>query len=55
MTHYANELEKLEDFIEQQIAFENRVKQRVAEEKKNAPYPNPEQECKPPRWVSYRG
>ena len=45
----AAELDKLTQFIQDQVAFENKIKARVEEEQKEAPYPNPDTECKPPR------
>ncbi len=47
----SEDLDKLRSFIQQQVGFESKVSEAVKEEVANAVYPNPETECKPPRWV----
>ena len=52
MADEADDLPKLEGFIRDQVAYENKVVERVEKERDDAPYPNPETECKPPQYVS---
>lgn len=46
----ASELSKLQGFIGEQIEFENKVKEKSELLKENTPYPDPETDCKPPRF-----
>ena len=48
MADEADDLLKLEGFIRDQIAFENKVFEKVKKERNEAAYPNPDTECKPP-------
>ena len=49
MSSDAAELDKLQGFLTNQIAFEEKVKEKHKVAAEATPYPNPETDCKPPR------
>ena len=49
MADEADDLLKLEGFIRDQVAHENKIIEKVKAERSEATYPNPETECKPPQ------
>ena len=50
MAGEADELSKLSTFIAEQAQLEQRLTSAVQAERKTAPFPDPETECKPPRY-----
>lgn len=48
MCDQAADLEKLEQVIRNQMAFENKVKDKFKQEQGKTSYPNPATECQPP-------
>jgi hypothetical protein len=49
MANDATELNRLQSFIQEQVSFEDSVKEKSQNIKEKTPYPDPDTECKPPR------
>ncbi len=47
----AEDLMNLETFIKKQVNEEKKIIDKVTEERKESPYPNPQTDCRAPQWV----